>query len=176
MGDSLRDQLVKAGLASKSSANTLNAKSRKKHKKRPAPNEADAKAKKRADAKRERDRALNAEVEAKKAKAALKGQIKQLIDQNAVADYRGEVTFNYVSGGKIRPLFVTQQVHDDLAADKIAITRLNGKTRLIPVAIADQVLELNPDWAVFRPGADSGGGADADDAYSGYEVPDDLTW
>ncbi len=176
MGDSLRDQLVKAGLANKASANALNAKSRKKHKDKKPHSAADAAAKRAAAEKRERDRALNAELEAKKARTALKAQIKQLIETNALSDYRGELTFNYVSGGKIRPLFVTQKVHDELAADNIAITRLNGKTWLIPVDTGEQVLKLNPDWAVFRPAQDKTDEKSPDDPYAGFDVPDDLTW
>jgi len=176
MSSSLRDQLVKAGLASKQSADSLNARSRKKHKKPVQKTPADLAAKKLADAKREKDRALNAALQEKQQKSAIKGQIKELIEQHAVADYLGEIGYSYVSGTKVRKLFVQQSVHEKLSSDMLAITRLNGKTYLVPIDIADKILALNPDWAMTRPGSDSAQPGDDDNSYSDYQVPDDLSW
>ncbi len=176
MSSSLRDQLVKAGLASKQSADSLNARSRKKHKQPVQKSTADLAAKKRADAKREKDRALNAALQEKQQKTAVKGQIKALIEQHAVTDYLGELGYSYVSDSKVRKLFVQQSIHEKLSSDQLAITRLNGKTYLVPVAIADKILALNPDWAVTRPGSNRGQSSDDDSSYSDYQVPDDLSW
>lgn len=176
MSSSLRDQLVKAGLASKQSADSQNAKSRKKYKKPAVKTAADAAAKKAADAKREKDRALDAALQVKQQKSAVKGQIKALIEQHAVVEYAGEAGYSYVSGTKVRKLFVQQAIHDKLSSDKLAITRLNGKTYLVPVAIAARILTLNPGWVVNRPGSDGGESTGDNDSYSDYQVPDDLSW
>ena len=175
MGSSLRDQLVKAGLATKQQANSLNAKSRKKKNRSEQQANSDIAAKKAAEEKRARDKALNEAIQEKQKKAAIKGQIKTIIETNAVEDHRGESAYSYVMGAKVRQLFVNSEIHQQLADDKLAITRLNGKTYLVPVAIAEQVLGLNPEWAVVRPGEESPS-APEDDPYAGYEVPDDLDW
>jgi uncharacterized protein YaiL (DUF2058 family) len=176
MSSSLRDQLVKAGLASKQSADSQNAKSRKKHKKPALKTAADVAAKKAADAKREKDKTLNAALREKQRKTAVKSQIKDLIEQHAVANYLGEIGYSYISGTKVRKLFVQQIIHEKLSSDQLAITRLNGKTYLVPVAITDRILTLNPAWSVNRPGSDSGESIDDDSPYSDFQVPDDLNW
>ena len=176
MSSSLRDQLVKVGLASKQNADSQNAKSRKKYKKPAVKTVADVAAKKAADAKREKDKTLNAALQEKQQKAAVKGQIKALIEQHAVENYLGEIGYSYISGTKVRKLFVQQIIHEKLSSDQLAITRLNGKTYLVPVAIADRILALNSGWAVNRPGSDSGESIDDNSPYSGYQVPDDLNW
>ena len=176
MSSSLRDQLVKAGLASKQSANSLNAKSRKKHKKPAQKTAADAAAQKAAEEKRERDKALNAAIQEKQQKAAIKGQIKALIEASAIKDYNGEKAYSYISSGKVRQMFVTAEVHTQLSSDKLGITRLNGKTYLVPVDTADKIVQLNPDWAMTRPGRDAEKPTTEDDPYADYQVPDDITW
>ncbi|MEM7209415.1 MAG: DUF2058 domain-containing protein [Pseudomonadota bacterium] len=175
MSNSLRDQLVKAGLASKQSANQLEAKSRKQHKKPRKKSTSDKAAEAAAKAKKERDRELNAELEEKKRRAEIKGQIKVLIDDHGVKEYQGETVFNYESNGKIRQLFVTEAVHAGLSKDKLAVTRFNGKTFLVPTETAERILGLNPEWSVARPGAEKSTSAE-DDEYANYQVPDDLTW
>ena len=176
MSNSLRDQLVKAGLASKKNADSLNAKSRKKHKQPKTKSAADIAAEKAAQEKREKDRALNAAMQEKQQKAAIKGQIKSLIESSALGDYKGETAYSYVSGNKVRQLFVNQTTHEQLSADKLAITRLNGKTFLVPVETAEKILALNSDWAVTRPGQAQATDGDEADQYAEYQVPDDLTW
>ena len=176
MGISLRDQLVKAGLAGKQKADALNAKSRKKHR-HPATVEPDCSAAQQAArAKRDRDKALNAAVEEKRQKAAIKGQIKVLIEGHPLRDYNGEVVYHYVFGSKVRQLYLKQSIYDQLSSDRLAITRLNGKTYLIPIATAEKVLALNPAWALVRPGAAREKSRIDKDSYADYPVPDDLIW
>ena len=176
MSNSLRDQLVKAGLASKQQADAVNAKARKKRKKPRGKSASDIAAEKAAAEKRAKDRELSAALQAKQERAAIKGQIKVLIESAALKEYRGEEVFNYVLGSKIRQIFVNAEIHRGLSDDRIAITRLNGNTFLVPTETADKVLGLNPDWAVARPGkADDKPGAE-DDPYADYQVPDDLNW
>ncbi len=176
MSSSLRDQLVKAGLASKQNANVLNAKSRKKHKNKAVDAPTDVAAKQAAEAKRAKDKALNAALQEKQQKAAIKGQIKALIEAHAVKEYSGEIAYNYIAGTKVRQLFVLQEIHQKLSSGKLAITRLNGKTYLIPSTTGEKILALNPNWAVTRPGADANETTGDDDDYADYQVPDDLNW
>lgn len=177
MSNALRDQLVKAGLANKQSANTLNAKSRKKHKKPRGETAADITAKQAADAKREKDKALNAARQAQQQKVAIKAQIKVLIETHAIKEYSGEIAYNYIAGTKVRQLYVQQPIHAQLSSGTMAITRLNGKTYLVPVEIAQKILTLNPQWAVTTPGeSNQESPDDDDDPYANYQIPDDLSW
>jgi len=175
MSHSLRDQLVKAGLASRQSASQLEAKSRRQHKNPSKKSAADKAAQTAAKAKKERDRELNAKLEEKKRRAEIKGRIKLMIEQHGVKEYKGETAFNYQSNGKIRQLFVTAAVHKRLSEDKLAVTRFNGKTFLVSTEAAEKILALNPDWSVVRPGTQKSTG-DEDGEYAQYQVPDDLIW
>lgn len=178
---SLSDQLVKAGLVSKEKANLAKAKTRKKAKgKRKADNAVSADVDKAAQAKRERDRKLNAEREAKKAaeakRAGIKQQIKQLIEGDNVAKFQGEVAHNYQSGNRIKQVFVTEEVHKQLAAGELGVTRLNGKTFIVPKQVAVKIIALNPEYLVALNKPDEGSEPDPDDPYADYQVPDDLMW
>jgi len=178
---SLRDQLVKSGLVTKEKADLAAAKSRKKAKgKRRADNPNAALIEREAAQKKARDKHLNAEREAKRQaearRAAVKQQIKRLIDDHAIADFRGEVAYNYQAGRRVKQVFVKQEVHEKLAAGDLGITRLDGKTFLVPAGAAEKILELNPDWMVWLVRPEEPREADPDDPYAGYEVPDDLIW
>jgi hypothetical protein len=181
MSGSLRDQLVKAGLVTKEKANLAGAKSRKKSKgKRHNASAVSTEVDKATQEKRERDRQLNAEREAKKQaeaqRAAIKQQIKQLIEGDHVEKYQGEIAHNYQAGNRIKQVFVTEAVHKQLADGALGVTRLNGKTFIVPRAVAEKVTALNPDYLVALNRPDDEKDSDPDDPYAGYEVPDDLMW
>lgn len=121
--------------------------------------------------------ALQAIEERKK----LKAQIKTLIDDNKLENWKGELVYRYLVEKRIRELYVTEEMHKQLAERSVAVTRLNGDTYLVPLATAEQIKVINPQWSVFNTDADAKDQAEltpseADTQYADYKVPDDLKW
>lgn len=123
------------------------------------------------------DPVADAEIEARK---QLKAKIKAIIEAARLEKWQGDVPYRYQVENKLRELYVSEAVQKKLAARELAITRLNGATYVVPSATAAQIIELNPLWTVFNseltsPASDSDSTAENDE-YSAFEVPDDLTW
>lgn len=106
----------------------------------------------------------------------LKAQIKTLIDDNKLQDWKGEVAYRYLVEKRIRELYVNEPAHKKLADREAAITRLNGDTYLVPSETAAEILKINPKWSVFNTEQDATPTADSDGEYSEFKVPDDLQW
>ena len=75
---------------------------------------------------------------------------------------------------QIRELHVSEAIREKLNEGSFVITRLNGKTEIVPADTAKAIEAINPDWAIVRPGSDTD--ESEDDEYSDYKVPDDLQW
>ncbi len=106
----------------------------------------------------------------------LKAKIKELIDTHQLKEWKGEVTYRYLVDKRIRELYVNEATHKQLAAREVAITRLNGDTYLVPLAIATEIKQVNPQWSVFNTDADVEDTTTGDEEYSEFQVPDDLQW
>ena len=171
MSGSLRDQLIKAGLAPKKTAAAAPAKHKKKRKNngRVKAN-ADA-AKKIADKTRIEAERVSAEKKTLE-KKALKEKIKIIIEEHHVKDHKGDVVYNYIAGKRVRKVFVKEDVKVLLSAGDLAITRLNGVTYLVSDAIGREIIELNPSWAMVFVSDKT----EEADEYSEYKVPDDVSW
>lgn len=120
----------------------------------------------------------NAAIEERK---KLKAQIKTLIDDNKLDNWKGESVYRYLVEKRIRELYVTEELHKQLAERLVAVTRLNGDTYLVPREIALSIKEINPQWSVFNVDADTEDEAklklsEDEKDYADYKVPDDLKW
>lgn len=180
MADSLRDQLIAAGFEApkKPPGKPAGKSPKKKHGKKSRPDASGKKphhkksAGKNSDGKTPDAKALAEAAERKK----LKAQIKELIDNNKVENWKGEIAYRYTVEKRIRELYVNEAAQKQLTAREVSITRLNGDTFLVPVAVATEILQINPQWSVFNA-TDAEEPADKeDDGYSEFQVPDDLQW
>lgn len=102
----------------------------------------------------------------------MRDKIQKLIDASALENFKGEEVYRFTLQNKIRELMVSEPIRKQLVAGELAITRLNGATRLIPAASASQVRDINPQWVIFLT-TDAGDSSDDDDE---FPVPDDLVW
>ena len=196
MADSLRDQLIAAGYEAP----------KKEAKRKPRPQESKKshpKGKKSGDKSRSRPKPHNPtgvtgkgqsqrgpnkgavqSAEALKAieeRKKLKAQIKTLIDDNKLDNWKGEVVYRYLVEKRIRELYVSEEMHKQLADRTVAVTRLNGDTYLVPLATAEKIKEINPQWSVFNTDANAEDNAElapseSDTDYADFKVPDDLKW
>ncbi|MCU0977276.1 MAG: DUF2058 domain-containing protein [Steroidobacteraceae bacterium] len=180
MSDSLREQLLKAGLVSRQqAAQAERQQHRQRHQpkpggKRPATAEPPRPADAAQAAKAARDRELNKEREARARARAVAAEIKQLIDQHALPRPEGDDYYNFVAGRKIRRVAVNADLLERLGRGDIAIVRHEGRSALVPAEIAARIRERD-ERAVITFKAEPEPVAE-DDPYKDFVVPDDLRW
>lgn len=185
MAGSLQDQLLKAGLANKQQANKAKADKRKKAKKAKTVKKGEvykdqeelqreaaivqAKA-----AKLEKDRQLNREREDDLTRRSIDASCQQMITQSLISmPENGEVEYNFVDGTKIKKLYVTESLQDQLAKGNLAIALLQQRYTLIPARIAEKIAERRPELIISLQQAEE---IDPDDPYADFQIPDDLMW
>jgi uncharacterized protein YaiL (DUF2058 family) len=179
MSDSLRDQLLKAGLVTKKQA----AKSERAQQqfrggkgRRPPPGAGNAPADDAARAaKAARDRELNREQQSMIEARARRAQLRQIIDQHRVPGPESDEYFNFVDGDKVRRIAVDAGLRARLVAGTLLIVRCDGRYDMLPAEAAKLVRERDPAALVTLESSSKQAIAE-DDAYSGFRVPDDLTW
>lgn len=71
-------------------------------------------------------------------------EVRALIMSHLQNVAEAEIRYNFVVGENIKYLYVTEQQQQQLATGELAVTFLEGKRCLIPVAIAQQILALDP--------------------------------
>lgn len=103
---------------------------------------------------------------------AMKAEIQTLIESAALKDYKGEEVYRFTLQNKIRELLVSEPVRKQLASGELAITRLNGATRIVPAVTATDILNINPQWLMFLT-TDVDDSSDDDEE---FPIPDDLIW
>lgn len=76
-------------------------------------------------------------------------QVAQLISNHLQNVDDAEIRYNFVVGDNIKYVYVTEQQQQDLAAGKLAITFQAGKRCLIPTEVGQQVQALDPSKIVI---------------------------
>ncbi|EIC21234.1 DUF2058 domain-containing protein [Thiorhodovibrio frisius] len=176
MGNSLQDQLVKAGLASTQKAKQTKSKKRKQRRQgddRETVERREAVARTEAE-KATRDRELNRQREEEAQQKAAQSALRELIHRHRVARAHGDLAYNFADGAALKRLYVNAEQHAALVAGQLAIVRQDNFYELIPAETAARVAERDPERIlVWNQGGDS---AADDSEYADYQVPDDLMW
>lgn len=201
MSQSLRDQLVQAGLATNAQAKKAERSKRAeataerhqgkaqnkkvgKGKHSALQSETDkvkAKAAQQRAEKAARDKAIARLRNEKSQAKALQAQVKQLILQN---DQRTKVTddealpYNFVHGKKIKKIFVTKTQLDALSSGRLVVVNNNGLYHFVDEKVAKQIEQRDPKRIIVAHGEKAKPpepGSD-DEFYAKFEVPDDLDW
>jgi len=102
-----------------------------------------------------------------------KAQIKALIEESQIEKHAGETVYRYVLGNRIRELHVSEQIHQQLIDETLSVTRLNGKTCIVPSAVVQAIRDINPNWAIMKPSSNESSDIEG---YEDFKVPDDLQW
>jgi len=179
MSNSLRDQLLKAGLVNDKQVKQASKEARKQEKQNRHGNAAAKDENKRAAqeaqaAKIERDRQLNLEKAKEAERKALAAQIKQMIEANRVAPGEDEIAYRFAHDNKVKTLYVSKSVHQGLAAGRLAIVSLESRYEIVPPEVAEKIRQRDESRVVLLNPPDRP--QDADDEYADYKVPDDLMW
>ncbi len=185
MSNSLRDQLLKAGLADQQSVRQANSQKRKKRKRGETDLEqtaaSKAAAQREAD-RRARERTLNRRRQEAQAQEADEKAARQMVIDCEIA-HDGDERFQFTHNGRIRPIRVSAAQRQDLAAGRLAIARTRGRYRLIPGDQAERIRQRAAfliAWTAQdaeQPASDDSALSDADaKAYADHPIPDDLIW
>ncbi len=178
MSNSMMNQLKKAGLVDKKKQQQVK---KEKHKARRQPGSSDrtdqakAIAQQAAQQKKERDLALNKQKNEEATRTAILAQINQLIESHRLPSEDGDITFNFTHDKKIKHLYVTEKIRQQLSAGHLAIATVNGKYEVVPRPIAEKIEQRSVDHVLWVRTTDSVQ-LDEDDPYADYQIPDDLMW
>ena len=179
MSNSLHDQLMKAGLVDKKKAQAAK-KSKHKQRSQKGPktateaDEAKLRAQKAREEKAERDRELNRQRQDEADRKAVQAQIRQLIKLNSLKNRDGEVAYNFTDQRKIKRIYITEELVNQLSRGQLAIASLEDRYELIPTQVADKI-RLRDDSAIIQYNEPQEL-EDEDDPYADYKIPDDLMW
>jgi uncharacterized protein YaiL (DUF2058 family) len=186
---SLQEQLLKAGLVDEDRLKQADKERRKRDsqsrksagKKAPKKqNAASAAAQKRKAEQRAREQALNEQRKQAASQKEIAAQVRQLVQDNRLDRAGGEIPYSFVYRKKIKKIFVNEAQKQQLADGKLAIatfvlTNEGRRFELVPMPVAKKIAERDAEAVVELSGQDEAG-ADADDPYADYKIPDDLTW
>jgi uncharacterized protein len=176
MAMSLRDQLLKAGLANERQSKEAERQLRQQERERqqlPKGRRAVAlpsqlAAQQAQAAKAARDQELSRQASLKATKKALHAQIAQLIEQNRLPQCQTDERYNFVDGNKVRHIPADHSMRERISRGEIAIVRRNGGYDLVPAETAARIRERDRQ-AVIKCGV-----AHGEAATDG--IPDDLMW
>lgn len=179
MRNPLQEQLLKAGLAKKAKlAEVVREQNKQRHAKgQPAAASDKIDTRQLQQERAERDRALAAERNAQTQAAALKAQVRQIVQTHRVtAD--GDIAYAFTDDGRIRNVLVGAAQRALLISGGLVVVRDGEGHALLPRAAADKVAQRDASAIVVDHGraeAAPAPGSD-DEYYAQFEVPDDLIW
>jgi uncharacterized protein YaiL (DUF2058 family) len=179
MAGSLKDQLLKAGLANKQQVKKASIEQRKEKKNISQVSlekaESEARLKKQREEKAAQDRALNQARDTAAHERAIDAQIKQLIEHHKIRiSDKAETKYQFVDGTAIKQIWVDSAHVTQLVRSQIRIARDGDQYSLIPAIVAARIEERRPERII--PLSSDQQTSDEDDPYADYVIPDDLMW
>ncbi len=180
MSNSMMDQLKKAGLVDKKKQSQIKKEKHKARRKQgnqasSIKDQAKTIAQQAAQEKREHDRALNKQRNEESRQNATLAQITQLIASHKLPSEEGDIIFNFTHNKKVKHLYVTEKIQQQLSAGHLAIATVNGQYDVVPRPIAEKIEQRNADHVIWSQSTDSTQSTE-NDPYSDYQIPDDLMW
>lgn len=176
---SLQEQLLQAGLIDKKKAKQAKQEKRKQAKQQPKGSTPQDKTKEQAlqalAEKAARDKALNRKQQMLAEKKAIQAQIIQLINSNRIDRKDGDVAYQFSDGKKIKKLYVTNLLQEQLSRGLIAICKFAEGYELVPAKIAEKIKQRDEAAIVLLNTIDKNA-VEEDDPYADYQIPDDLMW
>ena len=180
MGNSLSDQLLKAGVVNKAE---LNRSKKSKHKKakqqgnnKPETvSEATLQVQRTHAEKVERDRELNRQRLEETERKAIAGQVRQLIELNRQPKDDGEMAFSFEDQQKVKRIFVSEEIRGQLARGRLSIVKLDDQYEVVPRQVAEKI-RVRDEASVVLCSELRESDDDKDDPYSDFQIPDDLMW
>lgn len=182
MAKSIADQFLSLGLADKNQVKKDKAAKRKQNKQQRHQDDGQDAASRAAiekarQEKVEKDRALNKAQQEKLQQKALLAQVSQIIQQTKIESPDADVRFNFADrqDNKVKAIFVTPAIQNDLAKGKLAIATSKDQFYVVTSQVAEKLMERSQSSVVFLAEA-TAEVPDEDDPYKDFVIPDDLMW
>jgi len=167
---SLQEQLMKAGLSNEKKAKKAKKSSKKNRDLKKA---VKAAAEEKRQSQLQKDKELNKQIKDKAEQKAIQAQIKQLIEMNLIANYEGELVYNFTDGSSVKQLKVNDKTQKQLANGHLCIVRFEDDYVVIPGVVSDKIALRDESILVSKSEVEE---VDEDDPYADYVIPDDLMW
>ncbi len=175
--NALQAQLLKAGLVDTKQAQKINKQQQHAQKTGQQDQEVKRALAQAAADKLSRDQALNLEQKQAAEEKALKANIRQMLTQHQISGTAGDIAYQFIDSGKIKKIYVTQALYDQIVKGSVVIARLDEQYPLLPRPLADRIAERAPEVIVVRNDKTTlTTDMDEDDPYAAYVIPDDLMW
>lgn len=181
MNNPFQEQLLKAGLVTKEQVHKAqkekhkNSKQKRPKKQRAAPDDNAIKAREAAAQKAKHDRELNQKKQEQARQKAVSVEINQLILQNQLKQNPDDdVAYRFEHQGKVKTIYVDETNRQKLAQGKIGIARIEGRYKLVPLAVAQKIRERNSKRIILI--IPDNNEPDQNDPYAEFQVPDDIMW
>ena len=175
--NALQAQLLKAGLVDNKKAKKLSKQAV--HEQRTGQsNEAEIKAKIAQDQeqKQARDHAIEQEKKAALHEKELKASILQMINQQKIRNIDGDVSYQFIDEGKIKKLYINQQIYNALVSGSLVIAKENDRYAFLPMALAERINAKMEGFIIVNNSEQNDQTTDEEDPYAAYVIPDDLMW
>jgi len=182
MGNSLQDQLLKAGLVDQKKLDQ----SRREKKKQAAQGQKPKQKKKASRSERPqltpeqlekqaRDRELEQQRAEVRRQREVAAEVRQLVSshRHPRSEREDDKPFHFENKGKVKRIYVSAETHRLISTGKLVIVNDNGVFELVPPPIAEKIRQRNPSLVIDLP---EDQGPAEDDPYAQYQVPDDLIW
>jgi uncharacterized protein YaiL (DUF2058 family) len=176
----LQEQLLKSGLVSAAKAKTIKSDKRKqtqqqRKNKVEVLDEAKDLAQKTQSEKTERDRGLNQIRQQQEEQKQLAAQIKQMIELNRLPRDPEGLAYNFTDDNKVKRLYVSEAMRDQIAEGKLAIVRLGTSYEVVSAEVAKKIQSRDKAIVIVfnEPNKTTD---EEEDPYAEYKVPDDLIW
>ncbi len=179
---SLQDQLLKAGLADKSSARQARQDKRKKQKMKnkssqPVLDENQLAAQQAIEQKKARDRALNEQQQKEREQRSVIAQVRQLITVNIQQRGGSEAVLNFTDDNVVKRMHVGEAVRKQVTQGRLAVVKQDEEYFLVPMPVADKIAQRDEASVIYRADTlEEAAPGEEDDWYADYQIPDDLTW
>lgn len=176
--NSLKDQLLKAGLVAKKDKKPQPKKKAptKAKKNRKTTSESTLRAQRAMLDKAKKDKKLNAQRQAEAVKKQIAAQIKQLVDGSKLDRSKGETAYHFTFKKKVKSIYVTSEQQLQLSRDQIVIISTGVESfEVVPKLVAEKIAERDAN-SVIKNDAPTEKVAAEDDPYADYQIPDDLVW
>lgn len=190
VSNSLRDQLLKAGLVDEKKVKALQQEERTSHRRNkgkakqkprderkaaiaPAAPDSRKSAAEALRARADKDRDLARARQLKEERRALKLQISDIVERRRHGRRDGEIAYNFVDGKKVKHIYVTAAQRDALGAGRMDIVRHGNGHEVVDADVAGKLRALDPKVVVPRR---EGTVAEEEAAYADHPIPDDLDW
>ncbi|MEY4685237.1 MAG: hypothetical protein RLZ25_1696 [Pseudomonadota bacterium] len=173
----LRDQLLKSGLVTEKQVKKVQkeqVKATKANAHRPAPPTVDTAP--RHQEKIERDRLLNQQRQAELARRDLEAQIRDLITTRRILPEAGDTPFNFTDGTKVKKLYLTSSMRDQLVRGVIGIVHFEGGHAFVPRETIEKIRLRDEEVILLLNDLKGEPTETQNDPYAQYQVPDDLIW